>query len=67
MKKGIHPEVYRAIVRCNCGAEFETLSTKKELRVDVCIECHPIFGGKQRETWDSEGRIERYYRRYGKK
>lgn len=46
MKKGIHPEVHRAIVRCACGAEFETLSTKKELHVDVCIECHPLFGGK---------------------
>ncbi len=46
MKKGIHPEVHRAMVRCGCGAEFETLSTKKELHVDVCIECHPLFGGK---------------------
>jgi len=67
MKKGIHPEVYRAIVRCNCGAEFETLSTKKELHVDVCIECHPLFGGKQAAVVDTEGRIERYQRRYGKK
>lgn len=48
MKKGIHPELYRAIVRCGCGAEFETLSTKKELHVDVCIECHPLFGGKEK-------------------
>jgi large subunit ribosomal protein L31 len=67
MKKGIHPEVYRAIVRCNCGAEFETLSTKKELHVDVCIECHPLLGGKQAAVADTEGRIERYQRRYGKK
>lgn len=67
MKKGIHPEVYRAVVRCNCGAEFETLSTKKELHVDVCIECHPLFGRKQTAVVDSEGRIERYQRRYGKK
>lgn len=67
MKKGIHPELYRAIVRCSCGAEFETLSTKKELHVDVCIECHPLFGGKRTEAPDTEGRIQRYQRRYGKK
>jgi large subunit ribosomal protein L31 len=54
-------------VRCSCGAEFETLSTKKELHVDVCIECHPLFGGKRAEAPDTEGRIERYQKRYGKK
>lgn len=56
MKKGIHPEVYRAIVRCGCGAEFETLSTKKEIHVDVCIECHPLFGGKAKEEGAARGR-----------
>jgi large subunit ribosomal protein L31 len=67
MKKGIHPELYRAVVRCSCGAEFETTSTKKELHVDVCIECHPLFGGKRTEAPDTEGRIERYRRRYARK
>lgn len=67
MKEGIHPQVHRAVVRCSCGAEFETLSTKKELRVDVCIECHPLFGGKRVEAPDTEGRIERYRRRYAEK
>ncbi|MGQ9700519.1 MAG: 50S ribosomal protein L31 [Candidatus Bipolaricaulaceae bacterium] len=66
MKEGIHPQVHRAVVRCSCGAEFETLSTKKELRVDVCIECHPLFGGKRVEAPATEGRIERNRRRYAK-
>lgn len=66
MKKGIHPEVHRAVVRCSCGAEFETLSTKKELRVDVCIQCHPLFSGETRLV-DTEGRVDRFRRRYQNK
>ena len=43
MKKGIHPEYHRIMVKCtSCGAEFETGSTSKELRVDTCSNCHPI-------------------------
>jgi len=34
MKKGIHPEYHKAIVRCACGNEFETGSTVKEISVD---------------------------------
>ena len=44
MKKGIHPEYHRIMVKCtSCGAEFETGSTAKELRVDTCSNCHPFF------------------------
>lgn len=59
MKKGIHPELHRAVVRCGCGAEFETLSTKKELHVDVCIECHPLFGGKAKAEEAQRERVAR--------
>lgn len=65
MKKDIHPKLYRAVVRCSCGAEFETLSTKKELHVDVCSQCHPFFTGESR-LLDTEGRVERFRRKYGK-
>ena len=41
MKKGIHPEYHRVMVKCtSCGAEFETGSTSKSLRVDTCSNCH---------------------------
>ena len=49
MKKGIHPEYHRIMVKCtSCGAEFETGSTSKELRVDTCSNCHPFYTGRQR-------------------
>ena len=56
MKKDIHPELVRAVIRCSCGAEFETLSTKKELHVDVCSRCHPFFTGESRLV-DAEGSL----------
>mgnify|MGYP000076506920 FL=1 len=65
MKKDIHPKLVRAIIRCSCGAELETLSTKKELHVDVCSRCHPFFTGESRLV-DAEGRVERFERKYGK-
>lgn len=64
MKKDIHPKYGKAIVRCVCGETFETGSTQKELRVDVCSKCHPFFTGKQKLV-DTAGRIERFNRKYG--
>ncbi len=65
MKKDIHPEYQESVVRCSCGAELNTRSTKKEMRVDVCSQCHPFFTGESRLV-DTEGRIERFERKYGK-
>lgn len=65
MKKDIHPDVHNAVIRCSCGVEFKTRSTKKEMRVDVCSQCHPFFTGESRLV-DTEGRIERFERKYGK-
>ena len=49
MKKGIHPEYHRIMVKCtSCGNEFETGSTATELRVDTCSNCHPFYTGRQR-------------------
>lgn len=64
MKQGIHPEIHKIAIRCSCGAEFETVSTKKDLRVDVCSQCHPFFTGETRLV-DAEGRVERFARKYG--
>jgi len=65
MKPGIHPEYVESVVRCSCGNTFTTRSTKPELRVELCNECHPFFTGKQKLV-DSGGRVERFERRYGK-
>ena len=65
MKKGIHPTVYKTKVVCtSCGNEFETHSTKKEIRVDTCSNCHPFYTGKQRFA-QAAGQIERFNRKYG--
>jgi large subunit ribosomal protein L31 len=64
MKDKIHPECVEATVRCACGNTFQTRSTKKEIRIEVCSRCHPFFTGEQRIV-DTEGRVERFKRRYG--
>ncbi|MGI6096738.1 MAG: 50S ribosomal protein L31 [Dethiobacteria bacterium] len=64
MKKDIHPQYGKAIVTCACGETFETGSTKKELRVEICSKCHPFFTGKQKFV-DSGGRVERFKKKYG--
>jgi large subunit ribosomal protein L31 len=66
MKKGIHPEVFDTVIKCACGATFETRSTQKEIRVEICSSCHPFFTGKQKFL-DTAGRIERFKKKYGKK
>lgn len=66
MRPGIHPEYFLATVTCACGNRFQTGSTKKEVHVEICSRCHPFFTGKQKIV-DSEGRVERFMRRYGKK
>ena len=65
MKKGIHPEYYKAQVKCACGHTFETGPTMKEIKVEVCSKCHPFFTGKQKLV-DSAGRIDRFRRKYAK-
>ena len=64
MKTGIHPELFEARVTCSgCGTTFTSLSTRKEIRVEVCSKCHPFFTGKQK-LLDTAGRIERFQRKY---
>ena len=63
MKKGIHPEYHEVTVACACGNTFQTRSTKQDLRLEVCSQCHPFFTGKERFI-DSAGRVERFQRKY---
>lgn len=63
MKQGIHPNYKPTTVKCACGATFETSSTKENLRVDICSNCHPFFTGKQKLV-DTGGRVDRFKKRY---
>ena len=64
MKEKIDPNYGKCIVRCVCGETFETGSTKKELRVDICSKCHPFYTGKQKLV-DTGGRVDRFKKRFG--
>ena len=64
MKEKIHTNNGKCIVRCVCGETFETGSTKKELRVDICSKCHPFYTGKQKLV-DTGGRVDRFKKRFG--
>lgn len=66
MKSGIHPEYRLATVSCACGAKFQTRTTVGELKVDICSNCHPFFTGTQKIV-DSEGRVERFKKKYSRK
>jgi len=35
----------------------------KEIKVEICNECHPYFTGKQNLV-DTAGRIEKYMKKY---
>ena len=64
MRADIHPTVYDAKVTCaSCGNTWVTTSTKKELRVDVCSNCHPFYTGESAKILDVEGQVDRFYKK----
>ncbi|RJP87671.1 MAG: 50S ribosomal protein L31 [Desulfobacteraceae bacterium] len=65
MKEGIHPDYKETIIKCACGSELKVGSTKPDVAVEICSQCHPFYTGKQKLV-DSAGRIERFRRKYEK-
>ena len=65
MKADIHPKYAATTITCACGNVVEVGSTRKDIRVEICSQCHPFFTGKQKLV-DTEGRIERFRRKYEK-
>jgi large subunit ribosomal protein L31 len=64
MKADTHPNYFDAKVTCaSCGATWTTGSTRKELRVEICSNCHPFFTGEQARIIDMEGQVDRFYRK----
>lgn len=60
MKTNIHPKYYEnAKVTCQCGYAFETGSTKPEIHVEICSQCHPFYTGQSKFV-DTQGRIDRF-------
>ena len=62
MKEGIHPNYRVTTVKCACGNEFQVGSTKENIRVEICNQCHPFYTGKQKLV-DTGGRVDRFKKR----
>jgi large subunit ribosomal protein L31 len=66
-KPGIHPEWYPdSKVMCNGEHVMTVGSTRPELNVDIWSGNHPFYTGTQKII-DTEGRVERFLRKYGMK
>ena len=63
MKAGIHPNYEQTTIRCACGAVYNTASTKKNITVEICANCHPFYTGKQKLV-DTSGRVDKFNKRY---
>lgn len=80
MSKSIHPEFREVVFRdVSCDWEMITKSTIKAketvvkdgkeyplVKVDISSQSHPFYTGKQRLI-DTEGRAEKFRKKYGKK
>lgn len=56
----------QTVISCACGAEYLSGSTLESVRVDICANCHPFFTGENKII-DTEGRIEKFKKRYNMK
>ncbi len=63
MKKDTHPKYEETTITCACGNVINTRSTAKDIKVEICSQCHPFFTGKQKLV-DTAGRIDRFKKRY---
>jgi len=63
MKADIHPKYGECAVTCACGNKFTTRSTKKEIHLEICSQCHPFFTGKQKFV-DTAGRVDKFRKRF---
>ncbi|MCD6159225.1 MAG: 50S ribosomal protein L31 [Kosmotoga sp.] len=66
MKKGIHPELKLVTVKCTCGAEHTFWSTREDIKIDLCSNCHPFYKGDTSSLIvDTEGRVQKFKNKYG--
>lgn len=63
MKEGIHPEYKETTITCVCGNVIHTRSTRKDIKTEICSNCHPFMTGKQKII-DTAGRVERFKKKY---
>ncbi len=80
MKDGIHPDYHTVVFLDSAtGREWVSRSTAKSsntkkidgvdvpvISLDISAESHPFWTGQQRQL-DTEGRVDRFNKRYAKK
>lgn len=54
-----------SVAICACGSKFNTKSTKNEIHVEVCSECHPFYTGQHQKAGGRKGRVEQFNKKYG--
>lgn len=64
MKKEIHPNYELATVTCACGEQYQVYSTIKNIFVETCKKCSPIFTGGEIKV--VIGQVEKFLRRKAK-
>ena len=65
MKADLHPEYVESAIRCACGNEIKTRSTKPTMLIGICNECHPFYTGQQKFV-DTAGRVDKFQQRLAK-
>lgn len=64
MRKDIHPEYYVGEIVCGtCGTVWNIGSTRQNLRLNICSNCHPFYTGEQRMLVDTEGQVDRFMKK----
>lgn len=64
-KSNLHPKWFDdTIILCDGKPLCRTSSTKEELQVDIWLANHPFYS-KSQLIIDSEGRVERFMKKYG--
>ena len=64
MKKELHPDYKKTVIKCVCGNEIETGSVVDNITVEICSNCHPFYTGKQRFA-QAAGAIDKFNKKYG--
>lgn len=65
MKKKIHPQYILTKVSCACGAVYEMPGTVKQVEVEICKNCSPLFTGTE-EKKAVLGQVEKFLKRKAK-
>lgn len=60
MKSEIHPTYNKKVTAtCGCGHTFTFGSTKEDIRIEICSNCHPFYTGKEKLI-DTAGKVEKF-------